>query len=507
MTKKSSSILAAHHRGSLRCLLSLLAVGTALLGGCADAKTVSGDFKLSGLMTEHVMGSFAVAAGHTGTMTVDLISKDGPYSAFSARMYKDDEWPKFKKALLCDQKTKLASTTEPVVFARDRKSPGQHKAHIAMKMDNSKGDRPRYYYFAVDECQLEMYMHDAQVPKVHYKVQTWDEGSHLSADENHLITLHTMTMLFSGILATLLGLSIMVQMMQKSSVHAAMFLVTAAAICDSASSMLELMHLRAYSSNGVGSYALDALSAHMEALCDSMVTLMLLFVASGWTLPSDVISVQQNATLVQKVIGGLQNPFRALASGSPGAVFAMFIIAAHLILAQWGRIYNDDFDSYHDLEHLPGTMLMLLRMFLGLCLIICCFQTRSRCPISLHGFYVKLAIVGTAWFQSLPIVIWACNAFVSYHLRHAAVGKWCAIVQTSSLVLLSWLVTSQSSSSYHKLSHMSSGKDNLTESLSGAGGGDIGADSGGGGGSGGILGGAASRGLTFSMGKSKVRLD
>jgi hypothetical protein len=243
------------------------------------------------------------------------------------------------------------------------------------------------------------------------------------------------------------------------------FLVFAAAACDTGSSFFEIFHLSIYSRDGVGSYALDAISAHLEALCDSLVALMVLSIGAGWTLPSDVITVRHNASFFQKILGGLQSPFGALISFSPSAMLAVGIVLSHIILAQWGRIYNDEFDSYHDLEHLPGKLLMALRILLGLCLVICCFQTRSRCPVSLHSFYLKLAFVGTLWFLSLPIVTWVCHQIVPYYLRHVTVGTWGAAMQTSSIILLSWLVTAHSSSSYHKLSHLSSEKENFTESL------------------------------------------
>jgi hypothetical protein len=276
--------------------------------------------------------------------------------------------------------------------------------------------------------------------------------------------LHTVTLLLSGTLALLLGLTIILQMYEKSTVHAAIFLVMAAAACDSFSSMFELIHLSLYSQNGIGSYVLDAVSAHLEAVCDSLVALLLLSVAAGWTLPSDVVKVQHNASAMQKMLGGFQHPFSALRSFTPTAVLAIIIILSHVILAQWGRIYNDDFDSYHDLEHLPGKLLMFWRILLGLGMLGCCISTRMRCPPSLQRFYLQLAVVGTMWFQSLPALTWVVNTTVPYHMRHRTVGIWGATLQTSGIVLLSWLVTSHSTA-YHRFSHMTATKESLTDSL------------------------------------------
>ena len=112
-----------------------------------------------------------------------------------------------------------------------------------------------------------------------------------------------------------------------------------------------------------------------------------------------------------------------------------------------------------------GKFLMLNRIILGVFMMGCCLSTRARCPPSLRGFYLKLAVVGTLWFMSLPILTWVVNILIPYHMRHRAVGVYGAILQTTGIVLLSWLVTSHSTN-YHKLSHLSSTKENLTETLS-----------------------------------------
>jgi len=450
-----------------------------------EAKTTSGKFRLSGLNTEYVLGSFAVSPRKMGTLKVEFKSKD-PYDQnkdLFVRLFRDDKWSEYQKAPSCTEKVPFSIRNEQVTTKRVK---GHYEAEIAMELNNHKDDRAHYYYFVITDCSLEFYMHDDSVPKMSYTVTTWNDGSHVSADEIHLENLHTITLLLSGILAITLCVIIVIQLYEKSTVHAAVFLVMAAAGSDSFSSMFELIHLSLYAHNGIGSYAMDAFSAHLEAVCDSLVALLLLSVAAGWTLPSDVVAVQQNATPMQKVLGGLQSPFEAIRAFNPTAVLAIAIFLSHIVLAQWGRMYNDDFDSYHDLEHLPGKFLMLNRIILGVCMMACCISTRMRCSPSLRPFYMKLTVIGTIWFLSLPILTWIANTVVPYYMRHRAVGVWGAVVQTSGIILLSWLVTAHSTP-YHKLSRLSSTKENLTDSLSrGSGGGNS---------------------KMWVFGKTKVRLD
>lgn len=452
-----------------------------------EGKTTSGKFKLSGLTTEYVLGSFAVSPNKMGLLKIVFKSKE-PYQMnqdLFVRLYRDDKWSDYQRAPSCTDKIPFSIANEKVIEHKQKK---HYEAEVSIQLNNHKEDQSHYYYFVITDCSLEFYMHDDMVPQMSYTVQAWNDGSHVSAAENHLQNMHTISLILSGILAIALALAIVVQLYEKSTVHAAMFWVMAAAACDSLASLFELIHLSLYAHNGIGSYALDAISAHLEALCDSLVALLLLSVAAGWTLPSDVIAMQQNATPIQRLLGGLQSPFAALTSFNSSAILAMSILLSHVILAQWGRTMNDDFDSYHDLEHLPGKILMLWRIILGLGMLVCCISTRMRCPASLQGFYSQLAIVGTLWFQSLPVLTWIVNTVIPYTSRHRTVGVWGSVLQTSGIVLLSWLVTSHSSP-YHKFSHLSTTQENLTDSLANS------------------SAGASEAPRTWKFGKAKVRLD
>ena len=84
--------------------------------------------------------------------------------------------------------------------------------------------------------------------------------------------------------------------------------------------------------------------------------------------------------------------------GGGGGVVDIMIVTVHAILAQWGRTFDDDFDTYHALEHPPGKALMILRFALGLVFITGVGAVRSgshgRCPPSLSSFLTKFALVG-----------------------------------------------------------------------------------------------------------------
>jgi hypothetical protein len=426
---------------------ALLALGWLL--SPVVAKTFFGDFQLSPEQSGQILGSFALAPGHKGDVKLILSTPEKPYEddrAVRLRIFKDDTYTQYQAASTCYEKITKTSFSEPVKFS---KNDGLNVYDFQLGLDATWLSRPHYYYFVVDDCSLEVYHGDGEIiPRIHYRLETMNGQSHLSADEMHLQGMYSINLLVSGVLAALMGIIILRQLSHNSSIHAAMLFVMSAGLCDAGSSICEILNLSIYSRTGIGSPVLECLASHLEAVCDSLIALVLLSIAAGWTLPSEVIPMQQHAgsNSVKTLLGGFQSPVKALQAGSPTAMLTILVFVAHIVLAQWGCALDGNFDSYHDFAHLPGKLLMGLRILMGLCLIVCCLQTRMRCPFGMQKFYLRLAVVGTLWFQSLPLVTFACNHVVPYYLRHWTVGTWASVLHCTSIALLSWLVATQNQS-------------------------------------------------------------
>jgi hypothetical protein len=480
-------------------------------GSCSPiyAKTVSGDFRLSGLQSHRVLVSFAVVpdgARVSVNLTASFMYENERF--LQLRMYRDVEWSKVIKAKTCTEMIRHASQTQQLSFDyKNKQWKSEEKTALIFNSDKGTSRRPHYWYIVVDDCSLEQVMQDLKIPPIHYELRiqnhipqkNTDGGrpemvlTHLSADELPLTRVHSVSLVLSSLIALLICMLIGSQLVSKHTVHVALLWVAAAAALDAASSLCELIHIKVYQGNGVGSYLFDALSAHAEAVCDALVMLLLLSIAAGWTLPSDMLSMNPNQSVVQLLLSDLSKPMGAIQHWNAGTALGLAVLALHVVLAQWGRTYNDDFESYHDLEHLPGKILMAVRFVLGLLCLAATMQTRWKCRAKqLEQFYLNLAIAGFAWFQSLPVLVVICNTFVPYYVRHPAIVTGSALLQSVALGLLAWLVTSHSSA-YHQVSHLtSSAETSLTDSLSQAAGGQA-------------------RGVadtkTWSFGKSKIRLD
>ncbi|CAB9501842.1 whole genome shotgun sequence [Seminavis robusta] len=553
-----------------RLLSSVLLLALLLLSSpsflLVAAKRVSGDFKLSGVNSEKVLGSFAVLPSHGARFSLNLTASNFYESERSLflRVFNDVAWGRHLTGLTCQEKIRFASNNYNIAFDYiDEKwqlkeplthvilSEVQHQKYDPSKMaahrrranigdpghDHTDVDdafvnaderdlisktrtftaqRPQYWYWSIDDCMLEQFMRDDSVPMIHFELEIVNslqlidsiqaplKVTHLSADEMSLTALHTFTLIVSGLIAAFLLMNAGLQTASKSTstIHVAVLWVALAATLDAMSSFCEICHLKAYERNGIGSYVLDALAAHLEAVCDSLLMLLILSIGAGWTLPSDAVRYQPSENAVQRAFTDLASPLRSMVQFNLVGMVCGGTIAFQAFLCQWGRTYNDDFESYHDLEHLPGKILMLLRIFLGFVALAVTMRTSLQAKVTqLQSFYRRLAVLGFLWFQSLPFVTWMCNLLVPYYLRHPAVFLWSALLQSSSIVALAFLVTSHSNSSaFAQYSHMTSSGGGSTSS--GGGGVPSLAESMGMGSSGG--GGGKS---TFSFGKTKIAID
>jgi Rhodopsin-like GPCR transmembrane domain len=475
------------------------------------AATNSGSFELTNKKFDHVITSYSIASGAKGLMTSVLLSNEKYQNEENLKMllYRDDDWVNVKKATTCEEKTKYARQTVSVRFEQEnkdqtrqwgyRKPRWRSETHLKIEpVEVESSDytpRHHYWYIVMADCSLDS-EYTATIPKIQYYLQIYNMISekaitHLSTDEFSLSRIHTFTMFFSCAIALFLFGKISYDLSTSGIVHIAKLMVWWATACDVASSAFELLHMYFYRLDGIGWFFLDDMSAYAEAICDGLICFLLLAIAAGWTLPSDVISIKQgqdNATVLQKIFVGLANPTGSESWLNIFSVFFFGSIVTHLALAHWGLTYNADYDSYHDLEHIPGKVLMVLRSVLGIFMFAATVQTRIKCKASLESFYTQFAIVGTIWFQGLPCITWMCNTLVAFHRRHPTVVVASAGLQSMSLLLLSWLVAANEASSYHKVSHMTqTGENNLTEKIASV---------------------RSGKAVTWRLvGKSKVRLD
>lgn len=449
---------------------------------CTDAKVSSGNLLLTGENSVALLTKFAVSAEESGSLRLQLKinAERGMYvdeRQLKITLFNDEatSWTKAKKAVTCGDKLQFSKNSVPVVFnSKKINFKNFWVANVAVEIPKSK--KNLFWYITLNDCLLEETYHSIRdAPEMQFAFTILNGSSHLSADEIGMGRLHLLQICSSSILLFFIAFKIFKEVTSsKSQIHAALLLLAAATALDVASGTFELIHSSIYTMNGIGSYSCDCLASHFEAQCDAIVALILLLVSAGWTIPSEaIVTGSQNSamlgmhSLLQKMVEGFRSPITAvtqLKSGNPAAILVVLILVFHAALAQWGRTFDDDFDSYHSLEHLPGRVLMRFRVFLGLIFLIASASVRNngRLPQSLVPFLKKFQIVGICWFLSLPYVSFYVSLFMHSHQKHFALAFGAMLAQSSSLCALCWLFTAhKDASAYHSLSNLQKDNDSL----------------------------------------------
>lgn len=457
------------------------------------ARVASGGVLLTGSDDLIRLTKFAVSkhvSGSSFSLDLSIPADKGMYTDernLKVYLFSEDHkggWRSVKKLHTCASQTALAVDQFPIVFDMVTKSvkmkKGKRKVPKDMKFWEANmqftlpaRSKTNYWYIAIGDCSLEyksVSIKDA--PAMEYTFTIMNGKSHLSADEMGMTTMHVVQIVVSTLLLLFLGFKILKSLKNKqATVHIALLMVASALLCDISSAACELIHQSVYTFNGIGSYSFDCLASHLEAQCDAIVAMLLLMVGSGWTLPSDVVMMNsivgvQNG--LGKIFCALRSPIQSikdLKHGNPTALLIVSFFISHAVLAQWGRTYDAEFDSFHSLENQPGRVLMYMRISLGIAFFagVASVKNGGNCPPSLQEFLYHFQIVGLLWFLALPFVSWYCTKVMHPHQKHFALSFGSAIVQSGSLMSLVWLFTADGhSSAYHRITSVSSNHQSLS---------------------------------------------
>ena len=285
----------------------------------------------------------------------------------------------------------------------------------------SKIDFKAYTHFmfmVLSDCMLEEY--PAHVPALRFHIDFKNGGSHLPADEKFMPAAHLALCillvglivyffvqlrkqvcfgfpLYFAVLACALNSALIYsresQAVSFGQVHLISLLLGAAMLLQLGAAALELLHLRAYSIDGIGfgGVGLGTLGTRVcQAASEMIVSCTLIAVALGWTLvaqdggAASSKSWQQTISLVVSVVVGVQ--------------LALEIVSS---------TYNDELNQFHDYEHVPGYVLMAFRSMLGVFFFLKITGTAQRESEGspLLALLRQLRIQGTSWFVAFPVLV------------------------------------------------------------------------------------------------------
>ena len=438
---------------------------TVLLGAhLATAKIVDGVVRLSSQDTERYMGKFSFSPymrSHVeGTFHVDTgqYFDERPHELVLC-LYNETQWALFqnamKKGSLCQDRQNMASwrteRIQPVL-----RGPADSRRDFAFKsMLTAPTSRAHYWFAVLMDCHLEFY--DAHPPPMHFKFILLNGKSHLPADETGMITINLLALICMCAYGGVFFGGAFARMRRVGQVHLITLVFFVAYALQTLSVFCELLHLRKYAYDGKGLrwrhtvFAFDFLSGLSQSISELVLSVLLIALAFGWTLGLE--SQEPMDGLVGKLLAGLHRPGSLLRGfKSPSALLLLGIGALQVVLLAWGRSREEDFNNFHDFEHLPGLVLLGIR--LALCALFLWALRRSRAverQKEVLAFLEKLTWFGAVWFLCLPALVLLALGLPPYR-RHQLVAGGSICVQALALALLSTLFSE--GSTYYKNSSL-----------------------------------------------------
>eukprot|EP00299_Pterocystis_sp_00344_P000065 c10019_g1_i3.p1 GENE.c10019_g1_i3~~c10019_g1_i3.p1 ORF type:complete len:396 (+),score=87.73 c10019_g1_i3:1033-2220(+) len=367
------------------------------------------------------------------------------------------------KGSLCRERMSEASWSTKIAPER-----GVNQQFFSFTTEVNVAGRTHYWYAMVADCWLEEY--DAHPPKFQYSLKFLNSDlSHIPADERGLFQLHALLAIlmigFGGYIANL-----EYQHYSKAHrVHLVTVLFFIAYLLQLGSVVCEFWHLKVYADDGVGLrwqntiFAFDQLSSIFQTLSELIVSFLLVSIACGWTLMRSA-SVESGGvevrgpirgSLIDSILGVLQQPTAIVTRGvGPAALFFPLLAVVVIYLELWGHRYDDDFNQFHDFEHLPGFLTIALRCCLWGVFLLGISRTLHSTPhINLVTFLKRFRIAGTVWFLTFPFVVVLTSLFFVPYVRHQIVTGTSLTVHSCGLALMSWEFLTNSE--YFKVSTLS----------------------------------------------------
>jgi len=435
-----------------------------LLGTGARAKIIDGTVKLSSQETEQYMGKFSfspyVRSHISGTFHVD----SGQYfdqhpHDLELCLYEEAQWKKFQHAMktgsLCIDRKKLASWSTGRIQPTFKAGGTPRRDFSFDSTLTAPSSRAHYWFAVLMDCYLEEY--DAHPPPMHFNMTFLNGHSHLPADETGMISINLVGLLAMGLYGAYFFGSALARMKKMGQVHLITLIFLLAYALQWVSLLCELLHLRRFAYDGKGLrwrhtlFALDFLAGLTQSVSELVLSVLLIALAFGWTLGLE--SQEPLDGLGGKLLAGLHRPATLLRGlRSPTVMLLCGVGGAQFLLLCWGRSREEDFTNFHDFEHLPGMVLLGIRLALGGLFLGALRRSRAvERQREVLAFLERLAWFGSTWFLCLPALVIVALVLPPYR-RHQLVAGGSVVVQAIALALLSLLFAE--GSQYYKMSSL-----------------------------------------------------
>jgi hypothetical protein len=414
----------------------------------------------------------------SGKLTHEGVYLDGHPHFLEFYLYDEEGWSKYQKLLkdgsLCRDRVQLARQTIKIEAVRDESS-GLHVMQFMTPVETPVD--VVYYYALIGDCYLEEY--DAHPPQIHYELNFVNgkmifpgddpslarhSESELPAEEQGIYAMHLFLLpamlAFAGYFAS----KAKQQFTQYGQVHLVVILLGSAFALQMASVFFELCHLHVFRSDGKGLrwrhsfFPADFFAELTQGLSELLLSFLLLALACGWTLSAEEFGFSSAGggagTASTGIIIAFSKPAQLAKSVTPASLLAAFLFVSQVGLELAGRAYEDNFNQFHDEDHLPGHLLQMMRVVLCVLFWAGLSSTmKSHTNKDVAVFLRQLLVFGTLWYLAFPVLVMYCNVFVAPFNRHMVITVGSIMCQTVAIASLSLLFLGKST--YQKVSSLS----------------------------------------------------
>ena len=244
---------------------------------------------------------------------------------FQGTVYIDKKWEDALSQQTCRAKDGITKRSLPLRVPLN----GDWSDTITGSLTQSS--RTHFWYFAISNCDLK----DRQKLRIEMRILNSD-GSEFSAEENGMQYVFPIIMfIYFGALSG--NIVRLVRRFQRTDDLETNLLVLNIAIgCQYLGIVCEVLHIWVYSYNGYGIVVFDVFYQALEVLSSMIVTILLIIIASGWTLK-----------------------FRDFPDADIYIPISLFVVVLNLMVVGVGRITEDSYNKFSDYEGVPGYFLVI----------------------------------------------------------------------------------------------------------------------------------------------------
>lgn len=388
-----------------------------------ESKLISTVLNLTPDESWKYVSKFASTIGKSSwTMKAHLMKASDPKSALTqdyfATVYIDSKWDDAISQPSCREKESASKRQQKITIPLN----GEWSETIEGTI--SSNARTHFWYFAISSCDLK----ERQKLRIEMKFINSD-GSEFSAEEKGLEYVYPIVLFI--FLAALSGnLWRLVKNFKKTEdLETNLLMLNIAIGCQFLGIFFEVIHIWLYAYNGKGAVVLDVFYQVLEVLSSILITILLIIIASGWTLK-----------------------FKDFPDADIYVPIALFVVVLNLMIVGLGRITEDSYYKNSDYESIPGYFLVLMRVILWVWFIWLIKDLQKTATVKLNNFLFKFSIMASMYFLALPAVLLVSWLFEAY-VRNLVVVILVNIIQILVFLFLTHLFSEKST--FYKISTMS----------------------------------------------------